>query len=124
MARSKARIKISGVVSHFFAADFLQPLYENMGKQPRRMEYHDLCKIANAKMPGKIRGEWYELDIQFWPERKYHVGAYMECECPFEITFKTTCRNMHRAEEVLRHIPSPVMFGGYSIGEETEIRSF
>lgn len=114
MGGDKIRVRISGVINWYFAGDFLRGLYDNLGFEKTRQDH--LTRIADAKVKGRMRGEWYEINVEFDEEREQHLGVYTEHECHFEILIKTTSRNGHRLGEILSKIP--VLKGGYWNSEE------
>ncbi len=117
--KNKVIANIHGVVSAYRSVEFLEQLQEYLGKNVGVLNGGgNIRRIANAEASGRVRGGWYETAVQFQPERKQHLGAYTERECPFVITAKTTERNAVRIQELLDGFPSPLLFGGYLIGAE------
>lgn len=122
--KNKVVVEIHGVVSAYHSVEFLEQLQKYLGKNVGVLNGGGgIRRVADAEAPGRIRGGWYEMMLEFWPERDQHFGAYTERECPFAITAKTTEKNADRMQELIDGMPLPRDFGGYLSGVELKYRN-
>jgi len=117
--RNQIVANVHGVVSAYRSTEFLREMQKYLGKNIGILNGGgNLGRVANAEAPGRVRRGWYEMTLEFEPERDQHLGAYTERECPFHIVAKTTARNTVRMQKLVDSLPPPINYGGYLNGVE------
>lgn len=109
MVRNKIQVRIVGLVSMNYSAQFVRNIYNAF--QELSVGWDHINRIANAQTEGLIRGCWHLTKIKVLPEVDQHIGAYTEQERPFSVIIKTTARNEGKLENLLEQFPQPL--GGY-----------